>query len=467
MAVVIPPTQRERSILLVSAQWRAVTLNGVGIAMLLALGFGGAYRGYGQVLIKQGFDIMLAGDDPGESFPFDLPGNALVPCLVTFNGMFFNLDAIDTSARYQLTWSLAESPLFSDVASTPFAPLPGNGRLTLQLTKWIWFTPRTVALLVEGGGPTDYFRFVGHVTIQQVAALGNANCLPPHGMMGWWPGDSVTNDITGRWPATLRGGASFGPGLVREAFTLNGNGQFVDVPADPRLNMSTRDFTIELWVRFNTLDGEQVIAEKFVETMSASTRGWTLTKLPNNVIRFALGPGRNVDTPAGSIAADTWTHFAARRSGQTFTIFQNGSPVASGNFTADLDTTSSLKFGHRGNPSDTPGSGDTRNFWLNGAIDEPALYNRALSDQEIASIFQAGAAGKCRRPVLIALAPPASGLVRVTVKGIVGLPHVLEASTNLMNWSPLTTNVPATEIFDLDAPEGTVTQRFYRVVEAH
>ena len=43
------------------------------------------------------------------------------------------------------------------------------------------------------------------VTIQQVAALGNANCLPPHGMMGWWPGDSVTNDIMGRWPATLRG----------------------------------------------------------------------------------------------------------------------------------------------------------------------------------------------------------------------------------------------------------------------
>jgi concanavalin A-like lectin/glucanase superfamily protein len=441
-------------------------MNKVGIAILLALVFGGAHRSYGQVLSNRAFDIVLVGDDPGEFFEFNLPGNPLVPCLVTFNGVFQNQDPVDTSARYELTWSVAESALFSDSVAIPFTALSGAGQLPVQLAKWIWFTPRTVVLGVEGGGPTDNLRFRGDITIQQITALRSANCLPPHGIKGWWPGDSVTNDVVGRWPATLRGGAGFGPGLVREAFTLNGNGQFVEVPADPRLNVGTSDFTIELWVRFNTLDGEQVIAEKFVETMSVSTRGWTVTKLPNNVVRLALGAVGNVDSaPAGSITAGAWTHLAARRSGQTFTVFQNGSPAASGNFTVNLDSTSSLKFGHRGNPSDTPGSSDTRDFWLNGAIDEPALYNRALSDQEIASIFQAGALGKCRRPVMIAFVPPASGLVRVTVKGIAGLPHVLEGSTDLINWSPLTTNVPATEIFELGAPEGTVTERFHRVVE--
>ena len=75
--------------------------------------------------------------------------------------------------------------------------------------------------------------------------------------------------------------------------------------------------------------------------------------------------------------------------------------------------------------------------------------------------------GKCRRPVVVGLTPPASGLARVTVKGMIGLPHVLEASTDLMNWSPVTTNVPATGIFELEALEGAVTQRFYRVVEVH
>jgi len=75
----------------------------------------------------------------------------------------------------------------------------------------------------------------------------------------------------------------------------------------------------------------------------------------------------------------------------------NGERVASGQFSGDLDSTSSLKFGHRGNPSDTPGSVDVREFFLNGGIDEVELFvGRALSDAEIQSIFNAGTAGKCK-----------------------------------------------------------------------
>jgi hypothetical protein len=35
-----------------------------------------------------------------------------------------------------------------------------------------------------------------------------------------------------------------------------------------------------------------------------------------------------------------------------------------------------------------------RDFFLHGRIDEAAIYNRALSGPEIASIFDAGPAGK-------------------------------------------------------------------------
>jgi hypothetical protein len=62
-----------------------------------------------------------------------------------------------------------------------------------------------------------------------------------------------------------------------------------------------------------------------------------------------------------------------------------------------LDTTSSLKFGHRGSPNDTPGSLDDRGFFLDGRIDEIELFvERALSDDEIRSIYFAGAEGKCK-----------------------------------------------------------------------
>jgi hypothetical protein len=54
----------------------------------------------------------------------------------------------------------------------------------------------------------------------------------------------------------------------------------------------------------------------------------------------------------------------------------NGTPMASGPLGSggNIDTTSSLKFGHRGNPSDTPGSSDNRGFFLNGRIDLEASH---------------------------------------------------------------------------------------------
>jgi hypothetical protein len=61
----------------------------------------------------------------------------------------------------------------------------------------------------------------------------------------------------------------------------------------------------------------------------------------------------------------------------------NGERVASGQFSGNLDSSSSLKFGHRGNPSDTPGSEDDREFFLDGRIDEIELFvGRALSDRD-------------------------------------------------------------------------------------
>ena len=443
------------------------------IVVAMWLAFGVAERGCAQVVTNLSYNLVLQGDDPGELFRYDLPGSTLVPSLVRFEGFFENLEPSETGVRYDFSWgSSGDAGALGGYEVIDFTRLPASGRLPVQFTRWAWHTPQNLVVHIEGGGPSDHFRFVGELIIQQVSAPVRANCLPPMGIVGWWPGDAVTHDVISGRHATLRGGASLGPGLVREAFTLNGDQQFIEVADDPGLNVGTNDFTFELWVRFNNVDGEQVIAEKYVETMAASPppAGWTVTKLPNNEVRLALAGGQNVDSlPAGTIlpGTDTWTHIAVRRSGNTFTTFQNGSPTASGEFSVNLDSRSSLKFGHRGNPSDTPGSVDTRDFWLNGAIDEPALYKRALSDQEIAAIFQAGADGKCRRPVMLGVARAFDGNVRASVKGIPGLAHVLQVSTDLTHWSSLVTNVPGSEVFQLEATDVTSPHGFYRAVEVH
>jgi hypothetical protein len=55
--------------------------------------------------------------------------------------------------------------------------------------------------------------------------------------------------------------------------------------------------------------------------------------------------------------------------------------------------------------------------------------------------------------------------VRATVKGIPGLPHVLQRSTDLKTWTSIITNVPAFEVFELDAADVPVQHRFYRALE--
>src|SRR5207245_6120185 len=99
----------------------------------------------------------------------------------------------------------------------------------------------------------------------------------------------------------------------------------------------------------------------------------------------------------------TWIHLAAVVNGTSISIYVNGQfnnsvPVSHGIFpgTAPLIIGSTLFSGS----------------FFNGLIDEPAIYNRALSTSEIAAIYNASSAGKCPTgPPPTNCVPAASGLV--------------------------------------------------------
>lgn len=240
--------------------------------------------------------------------------------------------------------------------------------------------------------------------------------VPPAGITDWWTGDGSADDLIGRQNGTLVGGAATGPGLVDQAFVLNGQGSFVNVPDNAALDVGTGNFTLSLWAKFNSTSGEQVLAEKYIETFGNTATGWTLTKLSTNVLRLALTDGTDapvdVDSKALSIPTNTWVHFAVRRSGSSITTFMNGNAVASGTCSYNLNSTASLKLGHRGNPSDTPGSTDTRNFYLNGNLDEAQFYvGTALTNTQIQGIYHDGAAGESKPMAVSRVSPAADSIV--------------------------------------------------------
>lgn len=84
---------------------------------------------------------------------------------------------------------------------------------------------------------------------------GVGACIsPPSSLVAWWPGDGNANDLAGGRHGTSMNGATFGPGLVAQAFSFNGS-SWVEVPDDPVWTLGARDFTIDLWANFNGLSG--------------------------------------------------------------------------------------------------------------------------------------------------------------------------------------------------------------------
>src|SRR5437867_4698786 len=78
-----------------------------------------------------------------------------------------------------------------------------------------------------------------------------------------------------------------------------------------------------------------------------------------------------------------WYHLAVRRQGNTFTAFVNGLPAGSVINTAAIPNP---------NAPLTIGQAEGVGF-MNGRLDGVAIYNRALTEQELQTIFNAGSAG--------------------------------------------------------------------------
>jgi hypothetical protein len=257
-------------------------------------------------------------------------------------------------------------------------------------------------------GSTDLFGFTGSIDEVEICnqaltdeeilqhyqngAEGHSYYYSP-GLLGQWHFEAQTFDSSENGnDGTLFNTNSplpYGPGKIGKALNLDGIDDYVDCGNNASLNLGYDPLTISLWVKFNSLENEQVLVEKYIETLDATTRtGWTLTKLANNDLRFAvgtsgIGDAAFMDDATINIETGHWYHTAVTREGNIFTVYWDGVPVTSGTLGTTLDTTSTMKIGHRGNPNDTPGSNDGGGYYLNGTIDEVAIYNYALSSADI------------------------------------------------------------------------------------
>ena len=225
---------------------------------------------------------------------------------------------------------------------------------------------------------------------------------PPAGIVGWWPGDEDASDIVGGVNGTPQNGATFAPGLVGQAFSLDGSDDFVSLPDDAfDALFAGGEISIEAWMKTGGVasqssDSKSGIAAAwdFTAVMFESS-WWLYFDFAEIGVITAVWDGvwGNRLSSATFISDDNWHHVASTYSGGTARIYVDG--VLRASEPRNLANGVTNRF-----------SGGAFNNYP-GLLDEITLYNRALTAEEIRAIYEAGSAGKIKPPAPEPIPPPA------------------------------------------------------------
>jgi hypothetical protein len=211
----------------------------------------------------------------------------------------------------------------------------------------------------------------------------------PTGLISWWRAENNALDSIGTNNGTLTNGATFGAGKAGQAFLFDGINDYLNVPDAASLRPSS--LSVEAWVLFSaTPTGVRSIIAKPLG--SGSLDSYAIYIDNGNlkaVIADTGGLGSILSYPFSPILG-RWYHFAYTLddANNRQALYVDGLEVVSGTETKSpsYDTRPFIL------GADIEGGG--LSYFFAGEIDEAALYNRALTAQEVYGIHSASGAGK-------------------------------------------------------------------------
>jgi trimeric autotransporter adhesin len=252
----------------------------------------------------------------------------------------------------------------------------------------------TVATLTSSGlasalaeGSTTITAASQGVTGSTTITVSQPQCIvPPLGLIGWWTGDRNLVDIAENNSGALQNGATYGSGEVGQAFSFAGNGASVLIPSSV---YSPTAGTLMFW--FMPTD-----AGSLTGSYDGTNRTPGLAVDANGNLSWEFG-----DLSAqvlGQISLNQWSHaaltYSTSNSEVTVNVYLNGNLAASAIASPPSSWYPQVAFGaYLGaqKPSFT------------GSMDEVAIFNQALSAQQIQQIYNAFSAGMCK-PTLQSIA---------------------------------------------------------------
>jgi Concanavalin A-like lectin/glucanases superfamily/Divergent InlB B-repeat domain len=332
-----------------------------------------------------------------------------------FAGWAGDLSTTDNPATLAINGDKMVGGRFSSTFLRLAAYSGPGGSLTIQPMKLGYTSGDIVTLTPLASPPTVFLGWTGDLSgsdnpatltmdkNKTVRARFATPISSPPGLIAFWRGEVDATDLAGGHhdgvfvPTGPRITAS---GKVGAAFNFDGT-VYVRIPDDPALQPPR--FTAEAWV-FPTAPGP-------AQTVIAHGDSWNLQLIVdihnNNVPQFWSHGGQGLPG-ASAIPANEWTHLAITFDGFAKRIYVNGVEVISQDLSSPLAYPATPTPLTVGSVWSTTASLATELF--NGRIDEVALYDRALTADEILDIYNADFLGKTLPYILPFQLPP--GLIR-------------------------------------------------------
>jgi len=208
-------------------------------------------------------------------------------------------------------------------------------------------------------------------------------CLtPPTGLVSWWRAEGNASDQVGGNTGTPVGNAGYGVGRVGQAFAFDGNGDAVRL-GNPA-NLDLQNLTIEGWIKRASASVVSYGQEGKGVVFSHGNGGYVFHLEANGALAFGKGWVSGITTSA-AVTDTNHHHVAVTKSGSTVTFYVDGMAYGAPAYDPGFVATANAAIG---------GHDDLGNSLL-GNIDEIAVYNRALTTNEIQAIYNASASGKC------------------------------------------------------------------------
>jgi hypothetical protein len=189
--------------------------------------------------------------------------------------------------------------------------------------------------------------------------------------------------------ATMYGDANTnGSGAVGKGLSLDGTGDYVSIPHNSSLNPSGNEITISVWVKWNG-SGTTIsrrwgwIVMKGNDQYAANGYG-ILQDYDSDAIYFRASGSENYAGYARTnFVINRWYHLVGVRTNTTAYLYVDGVLKSSRAVTPSAFVSSNpLHFGQASYQMHTQ--------YFNGYMDEVAIWNRALTSQEVTNLYNTG-----------------------------------------------------------------------------